>query len=350
MRVRTVTSVALSDITREAVLASIAEYDELGRDTFLERYGFDPARACFLVYEGQTYDSKAIVGVAHGHATGETWKAADFSGGEQTVARLLRRRGFHVRSQANPDWAFEELILACELVMDAGWQGLRAIDPRVGELSTLLQQLPIHDLADRGPTFRNRNSVARKSYDISTAHPEYAGKPTRGGRLDKDVLDAFLERPADMKQLAHRIREGAAAGTFDDLVTVDENELAEIEAPEGKLLVRQHLTRERSRKLRQKKIAQVRAAGGQLECAVCGFDFEQTYGPHGEGYIECHHVVPLHASGETKTRLDDLALICANCHRMIHRRAPWLTPAELERIIKDPQQRDGRADGQPGNS
>ncbi|WP_279635939.1 HNH endonuclease [Kitasatospora cheerisanensis] len=45
--------------------------------------------------------------------------------------------------------------------------------------------------------------------------------------------------------------------------------------------------------------------------------------------MECHHVVPLHVAGEGRTGLADLALICANCHRMIHRRAPWPTPQEL---------------------
>lgn len=75
--------------------------------------------------------------------------------------------------------------------------------------------------------------------------------------------------------------------------------------------------------------------GGESDAVkyLCGFDFVAAYGPHGEGYIECHHVIPLHASGEVKTRLEDLVLICANCHRMIHRRAPWLTPAQLRAFI-----------------
>ncbi|MFE3370907.1 HNH endonuclease [Streptomyces sp. NPDC059173] len=45
--------------------------------------------------------------------------------------------------------------------------------------------------------------------------------------------------------------------------------------------------------------------------------------------MECHHVVPLHEAGEGRTKLNDLALICANCHRMIHRCAPWPTPDKL---------------------
>lgn len=59
-------TVALSEITRDAALRAIGEYDRLGQDGFLERYGFDRACQYLLVYGGKRYDSKAIVGVAHG--------------------------------------------------------------------------------------------------------------------------------------------------------------------------------------------------------------------------------------------------------------------------------------------
>jgi len=61
----------------------------------------------------------------------------------------------------------------------------------------------------------------------------------------------------------------------------------------------------------------------------CGFDFGMTYGSVGQGYIEVHHVLPLHASGPVLTRLTDLVLLCSNCHRMIHRSSAWLSPDEL---------------------
>ncbi len=89
---------ALGDITREAVLAAVAEYEELGQDEFLGKYGFDHARLYVLVYEGKPYDSKAIVGAAHGFLPGQRpLTARQFSGGEATVGRLLRQRGFIVQ-------------------------------------------------------------------------------------------------------------------------------------------------------------------------------------------------------------------------------------------------------------
>jgi uncharacterized protein with ParB-like and HNH nuclease domain len=88
----------LRDITRAAVLAAIEEYDQLGQDEFLVKYGFDRARSYLLVYDGKAYDSKAIVGVAHRFVSGQRALAArDFSGGEATVGQLLRRLGFTVQ-------------------------------------------------------------------------------------------------------------------------------------------------------------------------------------------------------------------------------------------------------------
>lgn len=92
--------------------------------------------------------------------------------------------------------------------------------------------------------------------------------------------------------------------------------------------------RERDPKLRARKIRDVRSKQGHIACEVCGFDFERVYGDRGAGYVECHHAVPLHVSGRTTTHLEDLVLLCANCHRMIHRFTPWLTPAELRAMVE----------------
>lgn len=88
----------LRDITRAAVMAAIDEYDRLGQDAYLGKYGFDRARSYLLIHNGKAYDSKAIVGVAHGFLPGErVLSARDFSGGEATVGRLLRGLGFTVQ-------------------------------------------------------------------------------------------------------------------------------------------------------------------------------------------------------------------------------------------------------------
>jgi hypothetical protein len=88
----------LNELTRESVVRAAEEYDDLGRDTFLQTYGFSPARQYFLVLNGRRYDSKAVAGAAHRYAlpSAGPLRPADFSGGDATVARVLRRLGFDV--------------------------------------------------------------------------------------------------------------------------------------------------------------------------------------------------------------------------------------------------------------
>lgn len=91
---------------------------------------------------------------------------------------------------------------------------------------------------------------------------------------------------------------------------------AEVTAEEGRAVLRMHLRRERSRKL----IERFKASLTSFACEACGVDMEAIYGPLGAGYIEAHHRTPVAAlePGQT-TRLADLAAVCANCHRIIHR-------------------------------
>jgi MoxR-like ATPase len=84
--------------SRDAVLAAIREFDDLGRDAFLKKYGFGPARKYVLVHEGKPYDSKAIYGVAYGYQHSESGPLSsdDFTGGEQSVVQRLQTLGFDV--------------------------------------------------------------------------------------------------------------------------------------------------------------------------------------------------------------------------------------------------------------
>jgi HNH endonuclease len=85
------------------------------------------------------------------------------------------------------------------------------------------------------------------------------------------------------------------------------------------LLTRLHRIRERSRKLVEHRKQKALAEFGRLCCEVCRFDFEKSYGEGRRGFIEAHHTKPVETLVEgSKTRLEDLALLCANCHRMAH--------------------------------
>lgn len=237
-----------------------------------------------------------------------------------------------------PAWTEDELVLAGALVVKNGWHELRTEDSEVQELSELLRSLPIHPAeALTLPEFRSPGSVSRKTSDFAANHPAYSGIGTRCGEPTRLMIKAFIDREAEMLAAAQAIEEGIGSGQL-QLIPPQPDEVDDSGATaiEGRLLARRALARERDPKLRKLKIKQARQNGRPLRCEVCGFDFELTYGPLGEGYIEVHHVTPLHISGLRNTKLDDLACLCANCHRMCHRNRrgeSWRTPHALRALI-----------------
>lgn len=86
--------------SRDAVIAAITECDALGRDQFLQKYGYGPARSYLLSYNGKQYDSKAIAGVAYGIQFPDRGplKATALSGGDATVSPVFERLGFQITS------------------------------------------------------------------------------------------------------------------------------------------------------------------------------------------------------------------------------------------------------------
>lgn len=227
------------------------------------------------------------------------------------------------------DWVYDELVLAADLVSRNGWTGVRASSEEAKALSALLRRGQLHDGEALPDNFRSLSSIQRKTYDIATADEAYIGAPTRGGRLDALVIAAFRADTAGMQARAAAVRDALDAG---ETLPAEQDEPDEVTAREGGILEFLARRRERDRGIRKRKIQAVVAAGEDIACEVCGFDFGRVYGERGDGYIEVHHVRPLHVSGETDTRLDDLALVCANCHRMCHRGA-WMTPRDVAALI-----------------
>jgi 5-methylcytosine-specific restriction enzyme A len=333
-------NVGFADIgSRTAVLKAVEEFDRIGRPAFLAKYEFGQARRYFLVWDGQLYDSKAIVGAAHGYefpAEGPLGPA-DFSGGEATVKRKLETLGFEVVAldtepadrKRNPPWERDELILALDLYMQNGL--VDDTDPRVTELSELLNRLPLHSLHPDPSRFRNANGVHLKLANFAALDPAYPGTGMQhGGQRDRQVWEKFHHDRARLRALADAIREEAAQQQAAPLAPED----GEDEALEGRILYRRHRVRERDHGLVERKKQSVRQQTGFLACEVCAFDFEVVYGQHGAGYIECHHVVPLAQATSTRTtRPSDLAVVCSNCHRMLHRGDPPLTLSMLREVM-----------------
>ena len=94
---------------------------------------------------------------------------------------------------------------------------------------------------------------------------------------------------------------------------------------EGARSQAQRTVYERSRRLRDAAI-EYYAFQGKLQCEVCDFSFEKTYGDLGSGFIEIHHKKSIFClEGESIEQtiaeaIRDVAALCANCHRMVHRK------------------------------
>lgn len=104
----------------------------------------------------------------------------------------------------------------------------------------------------------------------------------------------------------------------------------DFESAEGKQKFIIHRKRERDSEIVDLKKS-IAFKSDNYQCFVCEFSFIEFYG---EKYIECHHNMPIH-EGERVTKLEDLILVCSNCHRMLHRKiyGKYLSPCELRSII-----------------
>lgn len=72
-----------------------------------------------------------------------------------------------------------------------------------------------------------------------------------------------------------------------------------------------------------------------LSCMGCGFNFEETYGYLGAGFIHVHHNKPVSETGPSHIDpATDLSVLCPNCHAMVHRKKnTTLSLSELKEVI-----------------
>ena len=106
--------------------------------------------------------------------------------------------------------------------------------------------------------------------------------------------------------------------------------------PEGAERYRSHRTRERDTKIVKRAKAKRKKETGKLVCDVCSMNFEEMYGSLGEGFIEAHHTVPVRElDGLRNTKLSEIALVCSNCHRMLHRGKKLKSIEQTRRTVRN---------------
>ncbi len=238
----------------------------------------------------------------------------------------------------NPKWHHDEIILALDLYFRLDPGQIHARNPDVIELSRVLNQLPIHDVKPDEEKFRNPNGVGLKMSNFLALDPSYEGTGMKSySKLDQILFNKYSGNRELLNQLARNIRNTTLDLELSNrLKGLDSTDEDSFQVQEGEVIYKLHKYRERNSRINKKKKELALKRYGSLQCEVCGFDFFQTYGERGKGYIECHHKVPLsNLEPGTETKLDDLALVCANCHRILHRKTDDMSIDNLKSLLKN---------------
>jgi 5-methylcytosine-specific restriction protein A len=230
-------------------------------------------------------------------------------------------------------WTRLETILALDLYLALRGQSPGPDDkhPQVIALSRLLRALSIHPSDARTVSFRNPQSVSLKLLNFRWIDPSVDGGMRGASQQMVQVWEEFAHDAEVLRaaviEVLSSVDEGAAS-------PFRASDVEAISVVEGQVQLATHLRRERDQQIVLAKKRFVLTQTGKLACEVCEFDFAARYGIHGKGFIECHHVRPLaDLDSETMTHLDDLALVCSNCHRMLHRNKDVLTLDELRQML-----------------
>ncbi|WP_158514354.1 HNH endonuclease [Nioella sediminis] len=254
-----------------------------------------------------------------------------------SVYRFIGLEAGHEGKIRNPLWTRDELILATEFYKKFAPQIPGKTDERLIDLADEIRSLA-SSLGLRGDeTFRNPNGVYMKLMELKKYDPQYVGKGL-GRKLravEQEVWDLSSEELANAARSIREVLKLLKFGNTPWASAADAGEPEVAEAAEGALVTRFHRYRERDTKIAKSKKKHFLKKHGRLYCEACNFDFAAAYGDRGKGFIECHHTVPVsEMKPGDKTKLSDLALVCANCHRMIHAKRPWLSIPELVGLLK----------------
>ena len=229
----------------------------------------------------------------------------------------------------NPNWTKDETILALDLYFDFGGKIPSGSDMKVTALSNMLRRFPYHAEASRKDSFRNPDGVAFKLQNLrQVATGKGLGNVSM---MDRELWLELGGSPERTKALAILIREGIEL--FESIDPPGDD----AEFVEGRVITELHHRRERDPKLRERLLS-MRLDKSILYCEMCYATPISTNPAIKNAQFEAHHVVPLASSDRRTTRVSDLVLLCANCHRLIHRAIAierrWLTVAEAKSVCQ----------------
>ena len=148
-------------------------------------------------------------------------------------------------------------------------------------------------------------------------------------KTDSDRLDQSITLALQVR--THRFLSDESADLLTKMLGED---IASVER-ERRFLEGERRASKIARSLRS---AALRAAAKRRwgpQCHCCGFSFKEFYGSVGENFAIVHHLDPLgNSDGRSRvTSVEDVRIVCANCHYILHRQDPPLGIDELKRRI-----------------
>lgn len=174
---------------------------------------------------------------------------------------------------------------------------------------------------------QNLSCKVKKIDDARTKSARIDIRIDESFRYESDQFQEFMVKTFKDQNLNDWHRKGLPISISTD----EESEIAE-----GTPIVMLHRKLERDPRISKKAKNIMFERHGCLFCEVCSFSFDNIYGKLGRGFIEAHHTVPLgDLKDKRKTKISEIALVCSNCHSMLHRNGTVLSINELKQIIRE---------------
>ena len=177
--------------------------------------------------------------------------------------------------------------------------------------------------------------------DIEEANPRLAAalaahrKAVRRGINTTEIRTAADEVIRRKTELFGTTNAGSVRALL-DVAAMPAVEAEEIAGQEGRLLTRLHTYRERDSSFsRRVRDYYRRRDKGRLTCQACGTTPRETYGDAGDQAMEAHHKVAIEElQPDSVVRVEDMVMLCANCHRVVHSRKPCLTVEQMRALLR----------------
>lgn len=154
-------------------------------------------------------------------------------------------------------------------------------------------------------------------------------------KQNQDILKYLLINDFSYLDLTANLRKVETNQNKKKIETFDENIIIQ----EGTKKLTEVTVYERSSTLRNYAISCF-SRNNKVYCNCCEFNFEDFYGDSiGKGFIEIHHTKPIFKyededlENTLTNAIKNLAPVCSNCHRMIHRN--WNKPLEIQMLIEN---------------